>query len=90
MARVLRTGEDVGLCTLPGPPDPDGTRPHRQYPIEVTYRWVPVSALPRPVDNAIYRLAQESVTNAVGCVGPATRRVTIRTQGRNGPASRHR
>lgn len=82
MVRVLRDGEDVGYAPLPGAADLTALARTDSTPIiEVTIDG-PVSALPRPVDNAIYRLAQESVTNALRHAWDPTRvAIDVRRKG---------
>lgn len=82
MVRVLREDEDVayspqvGVADLPALARTDGT------PIVEVSLNGSMSRLARPVDTALYRLAQESLTNAVRHARSATRvEIDVRREG---------
>ncbi len=65
MVRVLRDGEAVAYSPQPGVADlPALARADASPTVEVSLDG-PVQGLARPVDAALYRLAQEALTNAV-------------------------
>lgn len=82
MVRMLRDEEDVdyapqrGVADLPALASPEAT-PAVEVSLDDSS-----TRLPRPVDAALYRLAQESLTNAVRHARGATRvRIDVRRQG---------
>lgn len=73
MVRVLRDAEAVDYAPQPGVADlPSLARTAAAPRVEVTLEG-PLDGLARPVDTAVYRLAQESLTNAVRHARGATR-----------------
>ncbi|MBU4335378.1 MAG: sensor histidine kinase [Actinobacteria bacterium] len=82
MVRMLREEEDVDYAPQRGVADlPALARPEATPAVEVSLNGSS-TRLPRPVDAALYRLAQESLTNAVRHARGATRvRIDVRQQG---------
>lgn len=73
MVRVLREDEDVAYGPQPGVTDlPALARPDATPSVQVSVG-SSLTALARPVDAALYRIAQESLTNAVRHARDATR-----------------
>ena len=85
MVRVLRNQEPAEYAPQPGVADidrlADGGRVGPHVEVELAGD---LTGLPSPVDTALYRMAQESVTNALRHARAATR-VDVRVTG--GPAS---
>lgn len=82
MVRVLREEEAVAYAPLPGVADlPALARPDATPRVEVSLDGS-LTRLARPVDAALYRLAQESLTNAARNARRATRvRIDVRREG---------
>ncbi|GHH39264.1 sensor histidine kinase [Lentzea cavernae] len=82
MVRVLREEEAVAYSPQPGVADlPALARAHTTPAVEVSLAGS-LSRLARPVDAALYRLAQESLTNAVRHARSATRvGIDVRREG---------
>ena len=82
MVRVLREEEAAAYSPQPGVADlPDLARADASPTVEVTLD-TSLTRLARPVDAALYRLAQESLTNAVRHARSATRiRIDVRRDG---------
>jgi signal transduction histidine kinase len=73
MVSVLREGDAAAYRPLPGVADlPTLARPDASPAVEVSLTGS-VSGLPAPVDTAVYRIAQEALTNAVRHARRATR-----------------
>lgn len=82
MVRVLREDDDVAFSPQPGVADlPDLARDDVTPTVEVSVSGS-LGPLAPPVDAAVYRLAQESLTNAVRHARGATRvRIDVRPRG---------
>lgn len=82
MVRVLREDEGVAYSPQPGVADlPALARADAKPAVDVSLAG-PLARLPRPVDAAIYRLAQEALTNAVRHARSATRvGIDVRREG---------
>lgn len=82
MVRVLREDEAVAYSPQPGVADlPALARAEGTPTVEVSLIGS-LSRLPRPVDAALYRLAQESLTNALRHAPSATRvGIDVRREG---------
>jgi len=82
MVRVLREEETVDYSPQPGIADlPALARADATPNVDVSLTGS-LTRLPRPVDAALYRLAQESLTNAVRHARSATRvRIDVRREG---------
>lgn len=82
MVRVLREGDDVGYSPQLGVADLPGLARAAATPtVEVTLAGA-LTELPRPLDTAVYRLAQEALTNALRHARGATRvDIEVRREG---------
>lgn len=82
MVRALREEEAVAYAPQPGVADLPGlARPDATPRVEVSLDGS-LTRLARPVDAALYRLAQESLTNAARHARRATRvRIDVRREG---------
>ncbi len=65
MVRVLRDGAPVELAPQPGVADLVSLARHNPVPVVDVQLPADLDGLPLPVDAAVYRLAQESLTNAL-------------------------
>ncbi|KAF0845947.1 sensor histidine kinase [Nocardia caishijiensis] len=82
MVRVLRADEAVALAPQPGIADLPGLARTGATPVVEVSLDDSLTRLARPVDAALYRLAQESLTNAVRHARSATRvEIDVRREG---------